>query len=224
MDKRIPYGIMNYAEIIQKKGYFIDKTGYIERLEGVQNPVFLRPRRFGKSLFCSMLQYYYDICEAHRFLELFGHTWIGQNPTESHNQYIVLKFDFSVILVSDDLKETESAFNRHCTGRILETWYSYPDFMQSAPTLAPDEKASIALSLWLGYLQKTGSPQVYVSLMSMTILSTSISRVTRIISMRRSRKGIVFSGPSLRFLKRDDRPVLLQMYSSPVCFPLLLMI
>ncbi len=74
------YGIMNYGEMIQKNGYFIDKTRYIEKLERVQNPVFLRPRRFGKSLFCSMLAYYYDICEAHRFDELFGHTWIGQNP------------------------------------------------------------------------------------------------------------------------------------------------
>lgn len=162
MDRRIPYGIMNYGEMIQKNGYFIDKTRYIEKLERVQNPVFLRPRRFGKSLFCSMLAYYYDICEAHRFDELFGHTWIGQNPTETHNQYIVLKFDFSVIAVSENIKETEYAFNRHCTGRILETRYSYPSYMQDAPEFVPDEKASIALSLWLGFLQKTGAPQVFV--------------------------------------------------------------
>ncbi|PWR74859.1 AAA family ATPase [Methanospirillum stamsii] len=162
MERRVPYGIMNYAELVMENGYFIDKTPFIARLERVKNPVFLRPRRFGKSLLCSMLAYYYDLKKAYRFDELFGHTWIGKNPTQNHNQYIVLKFDFSVIAVSDDLNDTEYAFNRHCTGRILESWYSYPDYMQSAPGFAPDEKASTALSLWLGYLQKTGAPQVYV--------------------------------------------------------------
>lgn len=162
MERRVPYGIMNYAEMILENGYFVDKTQFISQLERIKNPVFLRPRRFGKSLFCSMLQYYYDIREAHRFDELFGHTWIGQNPTETHNQFIVLKFDFSVIAVSNDMKETEYAFNRYCIGRILETWYSYPGYMKAAPELAPDEKASTALSLWLGFLQKTGAPQVYV--------------------------------------------------------------
>lgn len=162
MERRVPYGIMNYAEMILENGYFVDKTQFISQLERIKNPVFLRPRRFGKSLFCSMLQYYYDIREAHRFDELFGHTWIGQNPTETHNQFIVLKFDFSVIAVSNDMKETEYAFNRYCIGRILETWYSYPGYMKAAPELAPDEKASTGLSLWLGFLQKTGAPQVYV--------------------------------------------------------------
>ena len=101
----IPYGIMNYAELIQEGRYFIDKTQYIADLEPIKNPVFLRPRRFGKSLFCSMLQYYYDIHEASRFSELFGQTWIGKNPTSQHNSYIVLKFDFSAIPISDNLKD-----------------------------------------------------------------------------------------------------------------------
>ena len=81
MKRRIPYGIMNYAELIRDNSYFIDKTSFIQKMEKISNPVFLRPRRFGKSLFCSMLQYYYDLSEAGRFEELFGHTWIGRNPT-----------------------------------------------------------------------------------------------------------------------------------------------
>ncbi|PKL60703.1 MAG: AAA family ATPase, partial [Methanomicrobiales archaeon HGW-Methanomicrobiales-4] len=81
MRRKIPYGIMNYAEMIQENRYFIDKTSYIEKLNDIKNPVFLRPRRFGKSLFCSMLQYYYDLQEANRFDDLFGNTWIGKNPT-----------------------------------------------------------------------------------------------------------------------------------------------
>jgi len=74
MQRQIPYGIMNYAELIQENQNFIDKTHFIDKLVAIKNPVFLRPRRFGKSLFCSMLQYYYDIREASRFEELFGTT------------------------------------------------------------------------------------------------------------------------------------------------------
>lgn len=153
---------MNFAELIEKNSYFVDKTQYIEKLEKYQNPVFLRPRRFGKSLFCSMLQYYYDLKEASRFHELFGNTWIGNNPTDTHNQYIVLKFDFSVISVSEDIKKTESAFNQICVGRISQLKYAYPNLMYDFPDFSPDTDASTAFSLWLGYLQKSDAPQVYV--------------------------------------------------------------
>ena len=162
MDRRIPYGIMNYAELIEENRYFIDKTLFIAKLKDIKNPVFLRPRRFGKSLFCSMLQYYYDLKEADRFDELFGHTWIGKNPTDDHNKYLVLKFDFSGISVSEDIKKTEIAFNRICGARIHEMRYAYPDLHRNAPEFSPDDDASTVLSTWLGYLQNTGSPQVYV--------------------------------------------------------------
>ena len=56
--KRIVYGNANYADLVQKQGYFVDKTPYIAQLELVENPVYLRPRRFGKSMFCSLLHYY----------------------------------------------------------------------------------------------------------------------------------------------------------------------
>ncbi|OQA53963.1 MAG: putative AAA-ATPase [Euryarchaeota archaeon ADurb.Bin294] len=162
MNRRVPYGIMNFAELIDKNSYFVDKTRYIEKLEKYQNPVFLRPRRFGKSLFCSMLQYYYDLKEASRFHELFGNTWIGKNPTGTHNQYLVLKFDFSVIPVSEDIIKTESAFNRICVGRISQLKYAYPELMHDFQDFSPDTDVSTALSLWLGYLQKSDAPQVYV--------------------------------------------------------------
>ncbi len=53
--KLIPYGVANYAEIVRDNHYFVDKTQYIARLERVKNSVFLRPRRFGKSLHCEVL-------------------------------------------------------------------------------------------------------------------------------------------------------------------------
>jgi len=87
MKRRIPYGIGNYAELVEKICYFVDKIPYLALLEGVQNPVFLRPCRFGKSLFCSLLRWYYDLNAAPRFAELFGDTWTGQHPTGSQNSY-----------------------------------------------------------------------------------------------------------------------------------------
>lgn len=153
---------MNYAELVRKNCYFIDKTKYIMELENVQNPVYLRPRRFGKSLFCSMLQYYYDLKEADRFHELFGHTWIGKNPTGNQNSYIVLKFDLSVISVSDDISRIEYNFNRYCNGLLSEISLSYPKLMEKAPEIRPDDDAATNLVIWLGYMQSSGAPAVYV--------------------------------------------------------------
>ena len=55
MKKRILYAEASYEVIVRENGYFVDKTEYIEKLEQVKNPVFLRPRRFGKSLLCKKL-------------------------------------------------------------------------------------------------------------------------------------------------------------------------
>jgi len=85
----------NFESIRRDKRYYVDKTAYIEKLEEVKNPVFLRPRRFGKTLFAETLRYYYDIKAAHKFEELFGDLYIGKNPTPKHNTYFFIKFDFS---------------------------------------------------------------------------------------------------------------------------------
>jgi len=77
MRKRILYGVANYEEVVAKNGYFVDKTQYIEKLESIENPVFLRPRRFGKSLLCWILECYYSIQLKDRFEELFADTWTG---------------------------------------------------------------------------------------------------------------------------------------------------
>ncbi|WLE95346.1 MAG: AAA family ATPase [Candidatus Electrothrix communis] len=75
MKKWVLYSEANYAAIVRKNGYFVDKTEYLEKLETVTNPVFLRPRRFGKSLLCSIQRYYYDLNHADQFEELSGHNW-----------------------------------------------------------------------------------------------------------------------------------------------------
>jgi len=162
MERRIPYGICNYQEAILKKAYLIDKTSYIQKLETIQNPVFLRPRRFGKSLFCSMLQYYYDCSYVDSFEEIFGESWIGTHPTSSHNQYIVLNLDFSVIHISDLVSDIEEEFEVYCNNCLKMLKLQYSDLLETLPDINPDISSSTNLALMLQYLKATGISQLYV--------------------------------------------------------------
>jgi hypothetical protein len=88
--KKIPYAVSSFEQIINDGYYYVDKTRYIAELENWQVPVFLRPRRFGKSLWCSTLACYYDINLKDKFDALFGQTWIGRHPTLLKNSFMVL--------------------------------------------------------------------------------------------------------------------------------------
>jgi len=104
MAKRIPYGLQSFTQIREQNCYYIDKTQYIERLETHESwyPVFLRPRKFGKSLWIDTLAAYYDIRRKDDFERLFGDLYIGRNPTPLRNSYCILRFNFSGIQTSDE--------------------------------------------------------------------------------------------------------------------------
>lgn len=94
--KLLPYGISNYAQIKREGLFMVDKTKYLELMEKAGHFLFLiRPRRFGKSLFLSMMESYYDIESKGSFDHLFGDTYAGSHPTPEHNEYQVLRLDFS---------------------------------------------------------------------------------------------------------------------------------
>ena len=97
--KKLPYGISNYEELIEDGYYYVDKTMYIEKLENLAEKriLFLRPRKFGKTLFTSMIENYYDIKKVDEFEKLYKDTYIGKNPTKLKNSYHILKFNFSGI-------------------------------------------------------------------------------------------------------------------------------
>ena len=107
----IPYAVANYAEMRDRGFYYVDKTDYIPRLEAYKAPVFLRHRRFGKSLLVSTLAHYYDRTLAHRFEDLFGGTYIGSHPTPEHNRYMIIRYDFSAMVMSDNMEGLEQNFN-----------------------------------------------------------------------------------------------------------------
>ena len=116
--RKIPYGVINWAKLVHEC-LFVDNTSYIRSLEDVPTPVFLRPKRFGKSVVCSMLAHYYDVNLKDRFDELFGKTDIGRNPTPLRNSFLVLQFDFQTVQVGtlaeiDGSKTPDEVFEDIC--------------------------------------------------------------------------------------------------------------
>ena len=111
--KRVPYGVSNFKKIIKFNQYYVDKTMYIPMLEDQPDYlIFIRPRRFGKSLFLSMLETYYDCNLKDQFKELFGELWIGSQPTPLQGEFQVLTLDFSQ--VGGDIEHLEENFNSYC--------------------------------------------------------------------------------------------------------------
>ena len=104
MKLKMPYGISNYEELITENYYYVDKTKYIEKLENLPEKriMFLRPRKFGKTLFTSVLENYYDKNKVEKFEKLYGNTYIGKNPTNLKNSYCILRFNFSGIDTSTE--------------------------------------------------------------------------------------------------------------------------
>jgi hypothetical protein len=163
MKKRVLYGSANYEDIVQKNGYFVDKTAYIEKLENVENPVFLRPRRFGKSLFCRMLECYYDINRLEDFERLFGHTYIGQNPTPLHNAFFVLFFNFSTIIPTGSVQKIQESFEQTCNLRIKKMVVQNQSWFKEQISI--DVKQNMLFNLkWLLCLieENKDLPRIYV--------------------------------------------------------------
>ena len=104
--KRLPYGINDFEAVIEQNQYYVDKTKYLPLLENQpSNIIFIRPRRFGKSIFLSMLHAYYDCSKKKKFQTLFGDLWVGKHPTPLQGRYQVLHLDFSYVGGSIDKLE-----------------------------------------------------------------------------------------------------------------------
>nr|WP_296088728.1 ATP-binding protein [uncultured Prevotella sp.] len=115
--KELPYGIQDFVTIVEQNIYYVDKTMYIPELESqARNLFFIRPRRFGKSVFLNMLHAYYDIRTKDKFQQWFGDLWIGKHPTPNQGRYQVLHLDFSQ--VGGTIEELEEKFNFYLGMRL----------------------------------------------------------------------------------------------------------
>ena len=122
--KQIPYGVADFVAVREQNLYYVDKTMYLKELEAQPRSLFfIRPRRFGKSLFISMMRAYYDKSMADEFDKLFGDLWVGQHPTPLKNRYQVLYLDFSRI--GGDLNRLLEDFDAYCGGRLNDFIRAY---------------------------------------------------------------------------------------------------
>lgn len=149
---KLPYGISNFKSIRTENYLYIDKTGYIPKLEHFSKYIFfIRPRRFGKSLFLSTLKHYYDLASAHEFVDLFGGLEIGQQPTPLHNQYLILEFDFSALSTG-----TPEMLEHSFKSRLIQTFTNFLEkYAQILSLTTPDNE-------WFGPHMDVGSMVLHV--------------------------------------------------------------
>ena len=127
---RIPYGEADFRRIRRNRWLYVDKTRFLRRLEEERYAFLIRPRRFGKSLWASVLENYYDRFWADGFEATFAGTDIGQDPTGEQSRYVTLRFDFST--VNDKLETLEREFETYCLIELRGTLERHPDLFPEA--------------------------------------------------------------------------------------------
>ncbi len=161
MQRQVPYGVSDFRKVAMGDYYFVDKTRYIRELEKFVTPVFLRSRRFGKSLWCSILECYYDINYAGEFEALFGKTEIGRNPTPAHNSRLVVRLDFSTVEVSADYQTLKDNFNR-TVGRQIDSAIAAHPCLAQAPQIVREGSANDRLDGVLAAIRDNGLPHAHI--------------------------------------------------------------
>ena len=162
--REIPYGQINFKSIIESNALYIDKTKYIVELESgldLKNSFYLRPGRFGKSLFTSMLDYYYAVDHKDEFEELFGNLYIGKNPTKNRNRYYILKFDFSGIDIENDatIEVMKETFCKKVKNGVKEFSNRYKIQTKYEETLNPSE---VIGNLFVDFKAQKPEDKIYV--------------------------------------------------------------
>lgn len=159
---KIPYAVGNFEEIRNNGYYFVDKTEYLRELEKYKVPVFLRPRRFGKTLLCSILQCYYDVNRKDKFKLLFNTLSIGKNPTGEQNSYMVLRFNFSKVQVDMNLEILSENFSDICFYALRTFIGEYNNFFNEKIVLDKRKTAGTLLENIIEYAIENNLPPIYL--------------------------------------------------------------
>ncbi|KPA15922.1 hypothetical protein MHK_003869 [Candidatus Magnetomorum sp. HK-1] len=151
---KFPYGISDFKKIITQNYFYCDRTHIIPIIEDAgQSILFLRPRRFGKSLVLSMLENYYDIAKKDQFEELFGHLHIGKNPTPLHNQYFIFKLDLSCIGAYGSTDDLQQLMMDHVNEQIKIFQEDYQDYITKRIDINPTN-AFASISSLIGAVKR----------------------------------------------------------------------
>ena len=158
---KFPYGNSDFHAIRTSGKLYLDRTHHIPLLEQAgEQLVFLRPRRFGKSLWLSTLANYYDLNRAGEFAALFGDLAIGQNPTPEHNQYLILRWDFSKVSAQGDTATITRHLFDHINQAIKHFTVQYRQYLQSEIDILADN--AIATFESLVNVVKSSGHQLYL--------------------------------------------------------------
>lgn len=98
--KRLPIGIDDFKTIIEENYYYVDKTKMIEELlnDGAGVTLFTRPRRFGKTLNMSMLNYFFNLKNGEENRKLFENLYISESRwMDKQGKYPVIYLSFKDI-------------------------------------------------------------------------------------------------------------------------------
>ncbi|MDG4553754.1 MAG: AAA family ATPase [Candidatus Competibacter sp.] len=137
---RFPYGIADFRKIREGGYFYMDRSDRIALLEETGSQLlFLRPRRFGKSLWLSTLENYYDLARANDFERLFGGLKIGQNPTPLRNRYFILNLNFSVVDPQGDSDAVRASLFHHLNIQIKAMVARYGDWLEGRVDIEPDD-------------------------------------------------------------------------------------
>ena len=148
--KQVPYGVSDFATVMEQNLYYVDKTMYLPAIEQQpRNLFFIRPRRFGKSIFLSMLYSYYDCRQKDKFQSLFGSLWIGSHPTPLQGRYQVLYLDFSQITGRIDV--LEERFNAYLCINLNSFIRNYADYYTEEESAEIQSKTDYADKLELTF-------------------------------------------------------------------------
>ena len=151
---KFPYGICDFYDIMTENYFYVDRTHKIPLLEETgEYLLFLRPRRFGKTLLLSMLENYYDVAKAEQFETLFSTLAISENPTLKHNQYFVMNWDFSSIDGSGEPDEIRQRMHNHINGSIEQFIAYYGDFLDYKIFIDPTDAARTLQSVFAAVKQ-----------------------------------------------------------------------
>jgi len=144
---KFPYGISDFKTVIGEGYFYCDRTDKIRLLENTKSQLFIRPRRFGKSLVLSMLENYYDVAKKDEFDSIFGNLKIGKNPTALRNSYFILKFDFSCVDPTGSANEVKEALFDHINDCIKEFLLYYREYDLPGIEINPKNAISSVKSL-----------------------------------------------------------------------------
>lgn len=137
---KFPYGNSNFYQVSTEGFFYIDRTHYLPVLEELgQQLLFLRPRRFGKSLLLSLLENYYDVAKASEFERIFGRWAIGKNATPLHNRYLIMRWDFSIIQTYDDTVALLRSLYNHLNNTITLFAQRYAALLPVAIEINPED-------------------------------------------------------------------------------------